>query len=122
MFPKRERTIKERYHQLLKLIQKEVKEYFTFRFDYVGSSSRKMITCERNDNIGYDFDVNIELNDPKGTYPASNIRRFILEAIQKHIGKYGYTKIVNSTSVITINAIDRKKQEMGIKSECGQVY
>lgn len=97
---------------LLKLVQKEVKEYFTFRFDFVGSSSRNMITCERNGNIGYDFDVNIEPNDPEENYPASDIRRFIFEAIQKHIGKYGYTKIENSTSVITIKAIDRNNRRI----------
>ena len=77
---------------LLKLVQKEVKEYFTFRFDFVGSSSRNMITCERNGNIGYDFDVNIEPNDPEEKYPASNIRRFIFDAIQKLMGKYGYAR------------------------------
>ncbi len=97
---------------LLKLVQKEVKKYFTFRFDFVGSSSRNMITCERNGNIGYDFDVNIEPNDPEENYPASNIRRFIFEAVQKHMGKYGYTKIENSTSVITIKAIDRNNRRI----------
>ena len=71
-----------------------------------------MITCERNGNIGYDFDVNIEPNVPEANYPASNIRRFIFEAIQKHMGKYGYTKIENSTSVITIKAIDRKNRRI----------
>lgn len=97
---------------LLKLVQKEVKEYFTFRFDFVGSSSRNMITCERNGNIGYDFYVNIEPNDPEEKYPASNIRRFIFDAIQKHMGKYGYAKIENSTSVITIKAIDRDNRRI----------
>lgn len=97
---------------LLKLVQKEVKKYFTFRFDFVGSSSRNMITCERNGNIGYDFDVNIEPNDPEENYPASSIRRFIFEAIQKHMGKYGYTKIENSTSVITIKAVDRNNRRI----------
>ena len=97
---------------LLKQVQKEVKEYFTFRFDFVGSSSRNMITCERNGNIGYDFDVNIEPNDPEEKYPASSIRRFIFEAIQKHMGKYGYTKIENSTSVITIKAVDRNNRRI----------
>ena len=60
----------------------------------------------------YDFDVNIEPNDPEENYPASSIRRFIFEAIQKHMGKYGYTKIENSTSVITIKAVDRNNRRI----------
>lgn len=92
---------------LLKAVQKEVTGYFTFRFDFVGSSSRNLITCERNGNVGYDFDVNIEPNDPNENYPASEIRRIIFDAIRKHMKKYGYSKIENSTSVITIKAVDR---------------
>ena len=51
---------KENLINLVKAVQKEVKPYFTFRFDFIGSSSRNMITREVNGNIGYDFDLNIE--------------------------------------------------------------
>ena len=56
--------------KLIKTVKKEIKKHFTFRFDFIGSSSRNMITCEKNRNIGYDFDVNIEPNDPDENYNA----------------------------------------------------
>ena len=92
---------------LIKAVQKEVKPYFTFRFDFIGSSSRNMITREVNGNIGYDFDLNIEPNDPEEKYSAEQIHSLIFEAFQKHKDKYGYSKIENSTSVITIKAVDK---------------
>ena len=56
---------KENLINLIKAVQKELNPYFTFRFDFIGSSSRNMITREVNGNIGYDFDLNIEPNDPE---------------------------------------------------------
>lgn len=98
--------LKEEVIELLRLVQNEVRKYFTFRFDAVGSSSRNMITCERNGNIGFDFDFNIEPNDPEKKFSADEMRKIIYEAIRKHAGKFGYTHIEDSTSVITIKAVD----------------
>ncbi|MDE7105357.1 MAG: hypothetical protein K2O36_05695 [Ruminococcus sp.] len=103
---------KEEIIKLIQTVQKEIKKHFTFRFDFIGSSSRNMITCEKNRNIGYDFDVNIEPNDPDENYNAGEIRTIIFEAIRKHMQKFGYSKIENSTSVITIKAIDRKNSRI----------
>lgn len=109
-------TYKEEIIELIKTVQKKVKKHFTFRFDFIGSSSRNMITCERNKNIGYDFDVNIEPNDLDNNYSPAEIRTIIFEEIRKHMQKFGYSKIENSTSVITIKAIDRKNSK--IKHRC----
>ena len=98
--------------ELINTVQKEVKKHFTFRFDFIGSSSRNMITREKNGNIGYDFDVNIKPNDPDENYNAAEIRTIIFETIRKHMKKFGYSKIENSTSVITIKAIDRKNSKI----------
>lgn len=98
--------------ELIKEVQKEVDEYFTFRFDFIGSSSINMITCERNGNIGYDFDVNIEPNDPDENYNADEIHRIIYKAICKHMWKYGYSKSENLTSVIKIKTVDRKNSRI----------
>ena len=48
--------------ELLEIIHKlqiEVWDYFSFQYQFVGSSKQNMITRDRNSNIGYDFDVNI---------------------------------------------------------------
>lgn len=107
---------------LFKEVQNDVKAYFTFRFDFIGSSSRNMITREVNGNIGYDFDVNIEPNDPEEKYSAEQIRNIIFEAFQKHMGKYGYSKIENSTSVITIKAVDKENSRLEHSCDIAIVY
>ena len=84
--PKKEAApYKEKVIELINAVQDEVRDYFTFRFDFVGSSSRNMITCERNGNIGYDFDVNIEPNDPEKEYSPEEIRTIIFNAFKKHM-------------------------------------
>ena len=108
--------LKEEVIELLRLVQNEVSKYFTFRFAAVGSSSRNMITCERNGNIGFDFDFNIEPNDPEEKFRADEMRTIIYEAIRKHAGKFGYTTFENSTSVITIKVVDYRRSK--IKYSC----
>ncbi len=114
--------------EFLKVIQNEVRDAFTFRFDFVGSSSRNMITCEKNGNKGFDFDVNIEPNDPDEKYSAELIHRIIYEAMLKHkmmiLGYSMYSRIYpshhdpiyfkmeDSTSVITIKNVDRKNSRI----------
>lgn len=98
--------------KILHKVQKEVKKDFTFQFYPVGSSSRNMITCERNGNIGFDFDFNIEPNDPEGNYNPCEIRTIIFKALEKHYKKFGYTKIENSTRVITLKKVDRRNRKI----------
>ena len=111
--------------KLINAIQDEVREHFTFNFIFIGSSSRNMITCEKNGNVGYDFDVNIEPNDPDEDYSAVEIHNIIFEAIRKHMKQFGYSNIEKSTSVITIRTIDRKNSkrvhscDLAIVFNCG---
>ena len=49
-------------------VQDIVRDDFTFQFTFIGSSSRNMITYDRKSNIGFDFDVNIEVNDYDENY------------------------------------------------------
>ena len=103
---------KRRVIELIKAVQEEVKESFTFRYDPVGSSRYNMITCERNGNIGYDFDFNIEPNDPEEDYSPEEIRMIIFRALKKHMYRFGYSEIKNNTRVITIKAVDRKNKRI----------
>ena len=68
---------KDELIEFLKAVQNEVRNDFTFRFDFIGSSSRNMITHDENGNIGFDFDVNIEPNDPDEQYSAEEIHKII---------------------------------------------
>ncbi len=92
--------------KLIKDVQDYVSDYFTFRFDIVGSAKRNMITCDVDSNIGFDFDYNIEVNDPDENYTPEEIKRHLMQGFQQCMRKYGYTKCENSTRVITIKKVD----------------
>ena len=84
-----------------------VRSYFTFRFDFIGSTKRNMITQDIKSNIGFDFDVNIEVNDDDEDYTAADIRNKLRNAITKVSRNYGFTKCEDSTRVITIKKANR---------------
>lgn len=84
-----------------------MRDYFTFQFTFVGSASRNMITCDEKTNIGFDFDVNIEVNANDEEYSAKELRTIIRKAIDKVSYKYGYDYCEDSTRVLTIKVKDR---------------
>ena len=62
---KQAQPIKDELYQILYMVQDLVRDNFTFSFTSIGSSSRNMITYDAKSNIGFDFDINIEVNDDK---------------------------------------------------------
>lgn len=97
--------IKNGIIDLIHRVQNDIREYFTLDYHFVGSSSRNMITREKNGNKGFDFDVNLIPNIYNDEYSAAEIRRFVLDSLQRRMKKYGYTDIEDSTSVITIKVV-----------------
>ena len=104
--------VKEDLVDLIHLVQDEVREHFTLRYDFIGSASRNMITREINGNVGYDFDVNIRVNDPDNSYSAKKIRNILKSAFDKHAKKFMYDDAEDSTRVITIKVKDRKNSKI----------
>ena len=104
--------VREELVELIHLVQHEVKEHFTFRYDFIGSASRNMITREKNGNTGYDFDVNIRVNDPNNYYSAKEIRNVLKSAFDKHSKKFLYDNAEDSTRVITIKVKDKKNSKI----------
>ena len=119
------------YKELLEIIRKlqdEVREDFTFRFRFVGSSKRNMITRNPTTNTGFDFDVNIEVNDPDEKYSPEQIRQILRQGLDRvthpnasHNPWYtpvftyrnlfstpGYDYAEDSTRVLTIKVKDRQ--------------
>ena len=88
-------------------VQDAVRDDFTFQFNFIGSSSRNMITYDRKSNIGFDFDVNIEVNDADENYEPKEIRTIIRKALDKVARQYGYDYCEDSTRVLTIKKKDR---------------
>lgn len=98
--------VKEKLISLIKEVQNLVRDRFTFKFTFIGSASRNMITCDENSNIGYDFDVNIEVNDDDEKYTPEDLRTILRNAFNKVARKYGYDYAEDSTRVLTIKVKD----------------
>lgn len=111
--PKREwKPVRDELLDIIHRLQNEVQEHFTFQYHFVGSSKWKMITRDRNSNIGFDFDVNIEVNDPDEDYSPEKIRNILRKGLDKITNpyrfatfKYDYTE--DSTRVLTIKVKDK---------------
>lgn len=96
-------------HDLIAIItevQDLLRNEFTFRFDFIGSDKRNMVTYDPKTNIGFDFDVNIEVNDVECNFTAKDIKTKLILAFNKVARKYGYDHAENSTRVIRIKYID----------------
>ena len=100
------KPIKDELYQLLYEVQDLVREYFTFKFTPIGSSSRNMITYDTKSNIGFDFDINIEVNDDEQNFGPDEIRTKIRNAINRVAYRYGYKNCEDSTRVLTIKKVN----------------
>lgn len=99
--------IRNDIEDILHKVQDLVRDKFTFSYRFIGSSSRNMITCDFNSNIGFDFDVNIYINDDDERYSAKEQKEIIMNALNRIAWQYGYSPCENSTRVITIKVKDR---------------
>ena len=104
--------VRDELFEIIHRLQDEVRDNFTFQYHFVGSSKRKMITRDRNSNIGFDFDVNIEVNDPDENYSAKEIRNILHKGLDRVTNPYGYSIFEydyteDSTRVLTIKVKDR---------------
>ena len=88
-------------------VQNIVRDKFTFQFTFIGSSSRNMITYDRKSNIGFDFDVNIEVNNAAENNKPKEIRTIIRKALNRVARQHGYDYCEDSTRVLTIKKKDR---------------
>ena len=100
------KPIKEELYQILYKVQNLVRDKFTFSFKPVGSSSRNMITYDAKSNIGFDFDINIEVNDDNEDFEPKEIRTIIRTAIDRVAPRYGYKSCEDSTRVLTIKKVN----------------
>lgn len=122
--------VRDELFDIIHNLQDEVRDEFTFKYHFVGSSKRKMITRDQNSNTGYDFDVNIEVNDPDENYSPEEIRNILRKGLDKVRNSYGYAIFrydytEDSTRVLTIKVKDRAKSsilhscDFCIVYECG---
>lgn len=105
---KKEHTpIKNQLIELINLVQDEVREHFTFSFKFIGSADRNMITCDYSTNVGFDFDVNIYVNDEENNFSPKKIKDILRRGFDKHARKFNYDNAEDSKRVLTIKVKDK---------------
>ncbi len=62
--------VKKELEELIHLVQDELRDKFTFSYFYVGSCHQKMITRDMKGNVGYDFDIDLHVNDEEEVFSA----------------------------------------------------
>ena len=100
---------KEAYDEIVSIIrevQDYVREDFTFQYRFIGSYPLNLVTYDADSNVGFDFDANLDINDPDEKFTPGELRTKIFEAFQVIAPQHGYQKVENSTSVITIKMVD----------------
>lgn len=120
------KPVKKQLIELIKHVQDEVRKDFTFRYDFVGSSKRNMITNDIKSNVGFDFDINIEVNGDDEKYSAREIKEKLMNSFNRVIRKYceklHYKCCENNTRVFTIKVIDHKNSKILHSCDFAIVY
>ncbi|MBD5458706.1 MAG: hypothetical protein HDR27_09080 [Lachnospiraceae bacterium] len=99
--------VKKDLIQIIKSVQNQVRQDFTFQFDFVGSAERNMEICDVKSNVGFDFDVDIHVNKDECKFSAKVIKTKIRVALDKVTHCYGYDNAEDSTRVLTIKVKDK---------------
>lgn len=94
--------VKKNIEYIMHQVQNLVRHDFTFSYTFVGSARINMITCDCNSNVGFDFDINIYINDDKNQYSAQEQKETIMIALNQIAWRYGYSPCENFTRVITL--------------------
>ena len=93
--------------KIINQVQDELREQFTFDYKFIGSSSRNMITYDPKTNKGYDFDINIEVNDFDEYYSAKELKEILINTFNQVIKlTYPYASCQNNTRVFTIKVYE----------------
>lgn len=99
--------VKKELIKIINQVQDELREQFTFDYKFIGSSSRNMITYDPKTNKGYDFDINIEVNDFDENYSAKELKEILINTFNQVIKlTYPYASCQNNTCVFTIKVYE----------------
>lgn len=104
--------VKKELIQIINSVQNEVCNEFTFQYTFVGSTKYNMVTYNAGTNIGFDFDVNIQVNEKKDKISAKKIKTIIQKALDRIAPRFGYDYAEDSTRVITIKFKDRQDSKI----------
>lgn len=105
--------IKNQIISMIHDVQDELRKHcFTFQYDFIGSVKRNIVTYDPSSNIGFDFDVNIEVNDDNEEYTAKEIKIILMNTFDKYGHKYWYCHCEDNTRVFTVKVKDRENSRI----------
>lgn len=104
--------VKNNLISIINSVQDQLRDEFTFQFYFVGSVKCNMVTCDVGTNRGYDFDINIQVNDSSIGLTAKEIKTKIRLALDEVALRFGYDNAEDSTRVITIKFKDRNNSRI----------
>lgn len=84
------KPIRDKIVELLNLVQKDLKQEFTFQFKFEGSDPLNLVTYDAKTNTGFDFDVNVYPNDDEQKYSAKELKTMFINSLNKFGKKYGF--------------------------------
>ena len=116
------KEVKKDLLDIIHEVQDIVRNHFTFSYWFIGSSDRNMITYDAKSNIGFDFDVNIQVNDDEEEYTPAEIKRILRLAFDQVVRRYGYDYCEDSTRVLTIKFKDRTNSRILHSCDFAIVY
>lgn len=111
------KPVMQRVESCISKIYDEIPDEIDFGWDFVGSANRygvAFITRRINGNKGFDFDVNLYVENPdeNNFWKAKYMRAQFYLAIQKVFKKYGYEDPEDRTSVIRVKMVDKKDSKI----------
>ena len=100
------KPFKNEIDELIRLVQNDIRDKFTFQYKFIGSVARNMVTHDPKSNIGFDFDINLIINDENEYYSAKEIKQILICSFNKIAHQFGYDNCEDSTRVFTIKVKD----------------
>ena len=125
--------------RILKVANEYLKEKYgyDFYYDLVGSASRGLVTERISGNKGYDFDYNLEIDEPpillrsvidismndyKYITEAKRIKEQFREAFNYAVEGTEFEFPEDSSSVLTIKCVDKKNSRILYSADLAIVY
>lgn len=93
-------------------VQDDVRDFFTFSFQLIGSGGKHLVTHDDNNPFDLDYNIIIQKDKQNLHNDPRRIKEIFYEAFRKSFKKHirdfnsnAYAKLNNSTSVITLKSI-----------------
>ena len=113
---------REEFEAIIHEVQDILRNQFTLSYRFIGSSAKNMITCDFTTNKGFDFDVNLYVNDDEEDYTAKEIKLSIMRAINQAASRRGFCYCEDSTRVITLKKRVWNSHEIAYSCDFAIVY